>query len=63
MTCPVCDATEFQVINIRIPQESDLKQLGGSTWDAQNMARCNGCGVLYDRRYAAAAENDERSCP
>jgi hypothetical protein len=52
MNCPVCGETDKKTINVRVKQESDLKQLAGSTWDGRNMARCNECGVLYDHRYA-----------
>ena len=52
MPCPVCGGTDKKIINVRVEQESDLKQLAGSTWDGRNMARCNECGVLYDHRYA-----------
>lgn len=59
MSCPVCDSTDTKMINVRVSKDSDLKQLVGSTWDGRNMARCNGCGVLYDHRYAESAESEE----
>ena len=70
MPCPVCGGTDKRIINVRVKQESDLKQLAGSTWDGRNMARCNECGVLYDYRYAddsgdesGAAAANTVNCP
>lgn len=67
MACPVCASTERTEINVRVKQESDLKQIVGSTWDGRNMARCDGCGVLYDHRYAESGDGEDTSetvnCP
>ena len=66
MACPVCDETAKTVVNIRMQQESDLQQLAGSPWDGRNMARCDGCGVLYDHRFTeedGACENGHGSLP
>jgi uncharacterized Zn finger protein len=57
MACPVCDGTERTVVNVRMHHDSDLEQLAKSTWDGRNVARCDGCGVLYDHRHAA--DDDE----
>ena len=61
MACPVCDGTDFDEVNVRVSQESDLKQVVGSTWDGRNVARCNGCGVLYDHRYAGDEDSADGS--
>lgn len=61
MACPVCGGTEVMEINVRIKQESDLKQVIGSTWDGRNVARCNECGVLYDHQYAESEADDQQS--
>ena len=55
-------------INVRVSQESDLKQAVGSTWDGRNMARCNECSVLYDHRYAESGNENAQpaekiNCP
>jgi DNA-directed RNA polymerase subunit RPC12/RpoP len=48
-------------INVRVNQESALKEAIVSTWDGRNMARCNDCGVLYDHRYAGSGNEDAQS--
>jgi rubredoxin len=58
MACPVCNATDVKLINVRVSRESDLKQLVGSTWEGRNVARCNECGVLYDHQYTESDEPD-----
>lgn len=68
MVCPVCGGTEMTEINVRMNQESDLKQVIGSTWDGRNMARCDECSVLYDHRHAnSGSENaqpaEKINCP
>lgn len=59
MACPVCGGTEFAEVNVRVRQESDLKQVVGSTWSGRNVARCDECGVLYDHRYAASGDSED----
>ncbi|AGN00569.1 hypothetical protein L593_03090 [Salinarchaeum sp. Harcht-Bsk1] len=60
MACPVCDSTETSTINVRVSKESDVSKLVGSTWGGRNVARCDGCGVLYDHQVAAnGADADE----
>lgn len=61
MSCPACGGSERTEINIRMKQESDLKQVLGSTWDARNMARCDECGNLYDPRFAAGEGGNSES--
>lgn len=61
MACPVCGGTEFAEVNVRMKQESDLKQALGSTWDGRNVARCNECGVLYDHRHAESGGSEDRA--
>jgi len=52
MSCPVCGRTEAATVNVRVSQNSDLAALAGSTWDGKNVARCDGCGVVYDPEVA-----------
>lgn len=52
MSCPVCDGTDATTVNVRMAQDSDLQALVGSTWDGKNVARCDGCGVIYDPEVA-----------
>lgn len=52
MSCPVCDGTDATMVNVRMSQDSDLAALAGSTWDGKNVARCDGCGVIYDPEVA-----------
>ncbi|PSQ47607.1 hypothetical protein BRD19_08905 [Halobacteriales archaeon SW_7_65_23] len=56
MACPVCDSTDKKIINVRVPTEKDPVQFlsFNNAWDGRHMARCNGCGVLYDHRFAAS---------
>lgn len=66
MACPVCDGTDVTVVNIRMKEESNLKQLVGEPWDGQNMARCDECGVLYDHQLTerdAQADTRKLNCP
>ncbi|WP_435318978.1 hypothetical protein [Haloarchaeobius sp. TZWSO28] len=54
MPCPVCGGTEAETVNVRVPKQSAVSEFVGSTWDGQNVARCDDCGVLYDHRIADA---------
>jgi hypothetical protein len=56
MTCPLCDATTYTTVNVRVQHESDAKQLAGSAWDGRSVARCDDCGVLYDHRVADSGD-------
>lgn len=40
------------MVNVRMSRDSDLQALVGSTWDGRNVARCDGCGVVYDPEVA-----------
>jgi hypothetical protein len=64
MPCPVCDGTEATTVNVRMAQDGGVDELVGSTWDGKNVARCDGCGVVYDPEVAGdgaagAATGDE----
>jgi len=48
--CPVCDSAEYRTVNVRVPPGETFD--GGPSakrhWSGRHVARCNGCGVLFD---------------